>query len=306
MQFGVWSWVLFNAFVLGMLALDLGVFHRRPHKIHVREALFWTLVWILLASIFGLGIYVFEGGELALEFFTGFIVEKSLSVDNIFVIFMIFAYFKVPERYQRKILLWGILGALVMRGLFILGGLALIHQYHWVIYIFGAFLVFSGVKLALPKKEEITLDKNIVLRALRRFVPITQAHEDDRFFVRTKRGLALTPLFVALVMVETTDIIFAFDSIPAILAISSNSFIVYTSNIFAILGLRSLFFAVSSLIRQFRFMKFGLATILVFVGVKMLFSDIYPISTVAALSVVLGALCLSVLASVIWPDKSLK
>jgi len=303
MEFGIWSWVLFNTFVLGMLALDLGVFHRKPHKIQAREALIWTSVWILLASIFGLGIYIFGGGQLALEFFTGFIVEKSLSVDNIFVIFMIFSYFKAPSRYQHKVLFWGILGALVMRALFIFGGIALIQQYHSIIYVFGAFLVFSGIKMALPKKAEITLEKNIVLRALRTFLPITEAHEDDSFFVRTKRGIALTPLFVTLVMVETTDIIFAVDSIPAILAISSNSFIVYTSNAFALLGMRSLFFAVSKLISIFRFMSFGLATILAFIGAKMLLTDVYTIPTVVALSVVLGSLGLSVLASIKWPSK---
>lgn len=303
MQFGIWSWVLFNAFVLGMLALDLGVFHRTPHKIQVREALTWTAVWISLACIFGFGIYLFEGHQLALEFFTGFVVEKSLSIDNIFVIFMIFAYFKVPARYQHEILFWGILGALVMRALFILGGIALIQQYHSVIYVLGAFLVFSGIKMALPKKEEITLDKNFVLRMLRTFLPVTEAHEDDKFFVRTRRTLAVTPLFVALVMVEATDIIFAVDSIPAILAISSHPFIVYTSNAFALLGMRSLFFAVSKLINLFRFMSFGLATILVFIGVKMLFTDVFTIPTIVAMSFVIGTLSLSVLASIIWPSN---
>jgi tellurite resistance protein TerC len=299
----IWPWIGFNAFILMMLALDLGVFHRKAHKIGFKESLGWTFAWILLALLFNVCIYLWFGTQPALEFLTGYLIEKSLSVDNIFVILMIFTFFCVPDRYQHKILFWGILGALAMRGAFIIAGVALIQRYHWVIFVFGGFLVLSGIKMALPKKEEVSLEKNIVLRIMRKFMRFTSSHEDSRFFLTRDGKLYATPLFAALLMVEATDIIFAVDSIPAILAISEDPFIVYTSNAFAILGLRSLYFAVAGLVVLFHHLKFGLSAILIFVGVKMLLTDIYKIPTVIALGVVLGILALSVFSSVIFPKK---
>lgn len=294
-------WVVFNVFVLAMLALDLGVFHRKAHKVGFKEALAWTCVWIILALLFGLGINFWFGAGPALEFLTGYLIEESLSVDNIFVILMVLTYFHVPDRYQHKVLFWGILGALVMRGVFIVAGVALIQRYHWVMFVFGGFLVLSGIKMALPKKEEMTLDNNFVLHLMRRFIPFTNTYEGPRFFVRSARGFLATPLFAALLMVETTDLIFAMDSIPAILAISSDPFIVYTSNAFAILGLRSLYFAVAGLVEIFHHLKFGLSAILVFVGTKMLLANTYKIPTAVALVVVVGILGLSIAASLVWP-----
>ncbi len=296
-------WVGFNVFVLAMLALDLGVFHRKAHKVGFKEALGWTAVWIAFALLFNLGIYLLAGSQPALEFLTGYLIEKSLSIDNIFVILMIFTFFRVPDRYQHKVLFWGILGALAMRAVFIMAGIALIQRYHWVIFVFGGFLVLSGIKMALPKKEEVQIDRNIVLRLLRKFIPFTHSYESSTFFVRENGRLLATPLFAALLMVEVTDLVFAVDSIPAILAISSDPFIVYTSNAFAILGLRSLYFAVSGLVEMFHYLKFGLSGILIFVGVKMLVMDAYKIPTPVALGAVLGILGLSILASVIWPKR---
>lgn len=299
MPFTIWHWVLFNIFLLGMLALDLGVFHRKLHAVGVREALTWTGVWVGIAGLFSIGVYAFSGGQAAVEFLTGYIVEKSLSVDNIFVILMIFTYFEVPGRFQHKILFWGILGALIMRGLFIWGGIALISEYHWIIYIFGLFLIFSGIKMGLPKKEDITLDKNLVLRLLRRLIRVADNYDSSSFLTRQNGKLAATPLLAALIMVEATDLIFAVDSIPAILAISHDPFIVYTSNAFAILGLRSLYFAVASLVQLFQHLRFGLSAILVFIGAKMLLADVYKIPTPVALAIVLGILTLSFLTSIL-------
>lgn len=303
MQENIWMWVGFNAFVLCMLALDLGVFHRKSHRIGFKEALTWTGVWIALAMLFNLGIWHFFGPQRALEFLTGYVVEESLSVDNIFVILMVLTFFKVPERFQHKVLFWGILGALVMRGMFIIAGVTLINKYHWVVYVFGAFLILSGIKMALPEKEEVELEKNLVLRLLRRFLPVTAHYHEGSFFVREKGKLFATPLFAALIMVEATDLIFAVDSIPAILSISKDPFIVYTSNVFAIMGLRSLFFAVAGLMELFHHLKIGLSFILVFVGTKMLIVDYYKVPTVLALGVIVGILLLSILASKIWPPK---
>lgn len=288
-----------------MLALDLGVFHRNAHKVGFKESLVWTCAWILLALCFNVGIYWWAGSEPALEFLTGYLIEKSLSVDNIFVILMIFTFFHVPEKYQHKILFWGILGALAMRAGFIMSGVALIQKYHWVIFVFGGFLVFSGIKMALPKKEEISLDKNLVLICMRKIMPFTSSHEGSKFFIVREGKRYATPLFAALLMVEATDLIFAVDSIPAILAISDDPFIVYTSNVFAILGLRSLYFAVAGLVVLFHHLKYGLSAILVFVGAKMLLADVYKIPTAIALGAVLGILMLSVFASVLFPKKKL-
>lgn len=303
MSHSVWAWVGFNCFVLAMLALDLGVFHRKAHKVGFKESILWTIVWIFLALIFSVGIYNWFGTQRALEFLTGYVIEKSLSVDNIFVILMIFTFFRVPDKFQHRILFWGILGALVMRAIFIVAGVALIQRYHWIIFVFGGFLVFSGIKMALPKKEEISLDKNFVLRMMKKVMPFTSSHDCHSFFLKKEGKWHGTPLFAALLMVEATDLIFAVDSIPAILAISNDSFIVYTSNVFAIMGLRSLYFSVAGLVEIFHHLKYGLSAILVFVGTKMLLMDTYKIPTVAALGVVLGILAVCILTSVLFPHK---
>ena len=297
-------WILFNVFVLAMLALDLGVFHRKAHEVKVKEALAWSAVWIALALLFNVGIYFWRGPQLALEFFTGYLIEKSLSVDNIFVFLLIFSYFRVDALYQHKVLFWGILGALVMRAIFIAAGVTLIQQFHWVIYIFGAFLILTGIKMALQKGKEIHPERNPVLRLFRRLMPISDRYVEDKFFVRLNGRTFATPLFVVLLIVETTDLIFAVDSIPAILAITIDPFIVYTSNVFAILGLRALYFALAGVMRLFHYLHLGLSVILVFIGIKMLLVDIYKIPIVVALSVVAGILVVSVVVSVLRPRKA--
>ncbi|MCB0404914.1 MAG: TerC family protein [Bdellovibrionales bacterium] len=300
-QHSIYVWIGFNLFVLAMLALDLGVFHRKSHRIGFREAMIWTVVWITLSLTFNLLIYLRGGAEPALAFLTGYVIEKSLSVDNIFVMLMIFTYFRVPAEYQHKVLFWGILGALFMRGAFILAGVTLIQKYHWVVFVFGGFLILSGLKMAMPKEEEVSLDKNFVLRLTKKLIPTTSEYEGSHFFVRKNGKRMATPLLAALVMVEFTDLIFAVDSIPAILAITPDAFLVYTSNVFAILGLRSLYFAVSGLMDLFHFLQYGLAAILTFVGIKMLLTDVYPIPTGIALGVIVGILSISIVASKIWP-----
>lgn len=299
-------WVAFNVFVLAMLALDLFVFHRKPHEVSVREALTWSGVWIALALIFNAGLYFLRGPQPALEFLTGYLIEKSLSVDNIFVFLMVFAYFKVPQKYQHEVLFWGILGALVFRAAFIAGGITLIKNFHWIIYVFGAFLIFTGIKMWLDKEKEIHPEKSTILKIFRRFMPVTQGYEGGKFFVRRDGRLFATPLFVVLIVIETTDIIFAVDSIPAILAVTQDPFIVYTSNVFAILGLRALYFALAGIIRLFHYLHYGLSAILVFVGIKMLLTDIYKIPVGISLSVVSSLLLISVAASLLWPAKDKK
>ena len=304
MWFQVLLWVIFNIFVVAMLALDLGVFHRTAHVIHIREALLWCVLWMTLALLFNVGIYFWHGSEPALEFLTGYLLEYSLSVDNIFVFLMIFSYFRVPYLHQHKVLFWGILGALIMRALFILTGITLIQKFHWVIYIMGGFLVLTGIKMAMQKGEDINPERNPVLRLFRRLMPVTEDYEGDRFFVRRSGRLFATPLFIIVLVVETTDVIFAVDSIPAILAITLDPFIVYTSNVFAILGLRALFFALAGIIRLFHYLPYGLSLILVFVGVKMLLVDIYKIPISMALGTVAAVLVISVIASIIFPPKT--
>ncbi|MBI4278595.1 MAG: TerC family protein [Armatimonadetes bacterium] len=294
-------WIAFNLFVLGMLALDLGVFRRKAHAVTLREALAWSAVWIALALLFNLVIYLWQGPRAALEFLAGYLIEKSLSVDNIFVFVLIFSYFRVPGAYQHKVLFWGILGALIMRAVFIAAGVALIQRFHAVIYVFGAFLVATGVRMALQKDKEIHPERNPVLALLRRVMPVTDGYEGDRFLVRREGRRAATPLLVVLLIVETTDLIFAVDSIPAILAITLDPFIVYTSNVFAILGLRALYFALAGVIELFHYLHYGLSAILVFVGVKMLLTDLYKIPIAPALAVVAGILLISVAASLRWP-----
>ena len=299
----IWFWVAFNLFVLMMLAIDLGIFNRNAHEVRVKEALVWSAVWISLALLFNAIVYFWRGQEAALQFLAGYLIEYSLSIDNIFVFILIFSYFQVPAKHQHKVLFWGIFGALVLRAIFIALGIALIHQFHWMVYVFGAFLVFTGLKLAVEKDKEIHPEKNIILRLFRKLMPVTENDEGAKFFLRRNKKLLATPLFIVLLVVETTDVIFAVDSIPAILAITSDSFIVYTSNAFAILGLRSLYFALSGIMKLFHHLHYGLAIILGFVGVKMILSDIYPLPIVASLGVIAGVLALSVVASLVWPKK---
>ncbi|MFQ6089055.1 MAG: TerC family protein [Candidatus Methanofastidiosia archaeon] len=296
-------WVIFNIFVLAMLALDLGVFHRKAHVMKIKEALVWSAFWIALAFLFNLGIYLWRGPETALEFLTGYLIEKSLSVDNIFVFLLIFSYFRVSSLYQHKVLFFGILGALIMRIIFIFTGIALIQKFHWVIYVFGAFLILTGIKMALQKDKEIHPERNPVLRLFRRFMPVTDDYEDGKFFVKRAGRYLATPLFIVLLVIETTDLIFAVDSVPAILSITLDPFIVYTSNVFAILGLRALYFALAGIMQLFHHLHYGLSAILVFVGAKMLLVDIYKIPVGIALGVVASILLISVIASVVRPRK---
>jgi tellurite resistance protein TerC len=296
-------WTAFNAFVLGMLALDLGVFHKRAEEISVRNALVWTGIWITLAMAFNLFIYLYFGQQQAIEFFTGYIIEKSLSVDNIFVILLIFSYFQVPASYQHKVLFWGILGALVMRVIFIFAGIELIHRFHWLIYIFGGFLIVTGLRMLFGSEAKIEPEKNPVVRLVRRIFPVTASFHADNFFLRIDGKLWATPLFVVVILIESTDLIFAVDSIPAILGITDDAFIVYTSNVFAILGLRSLYFALSGIEKYFHYLKFGLSAILVFVGAKMCLSDHYKIPIEGSLTVIIAILALAIIASIAFPKK---
>jgi len=298
-------WGGFNLFVLGMLALDLGIFHRRAHVVKVREALIWTAVWITLSMAFNLFVYQYLGKEKALEFFTAYLIEKSLSIDNIFVMIMIFGYFQVPQAYQHKVLFWGILGALVMRVIFILAGIELIHKFHWLIYVFGGFLVFTGIRMVSSGDQNLRPEQNPLMKLARRIFPVTEKFEGDKFFIRRSGKVWATPLFLVVVLIEGTDLIFAVDSIPAILAISDDSFIVYTSNVFAILGLRSLYFALAGIEKYFQYLKYGLAAVLVFVGIKMCLTDIYKIPVEISLIVIVFILTIAMLASVIFrkPEK---
>ncbi|HZU44324.1 MAG TPA: TerC family protein [Terriglobales bacterium] len=296
-------WVLFNLFVVLMLALDLGVLHRRAHAIKFREALAWSVVWLALAIAFAVLIFFWHGRTPALEFVTGYVVELSLSVDNLFVFLLIFRYFRVPSHLQHRVLFWGILGALIMRGIFILVGVTLIRRFHFIIYVFGAFLVYTGINLFRQTEKEIHPENNPVLRLFRRWMPVTPDYVGGKFFIR-QPGLYATPLLIVLLVVETTDVLFATDSVPAILAITLDAFIVYTSNVFAILGLRSMYFVLAGLMDKFRFLHYGLAVILSFIGLKMLISAYYPISTEIALAVVGLTLAISILASIAFPRRS--
>jgi tellurite resistance protein TerC len=297
-------WVAFSIFVIVMLVLDLGVFHRKAHEVKFKESLIWSGVWISLALLFNVIVYFWHGPKTALEFLTGYLIEESLSVDNLFVFLMLFSYFSVPAIYQHRVLFWGIVGALIMRAIFIATGITLIHKFYWLMYILGAFLIITGIRMASQKDKEIHPERNPVLKLLKRFVPVTDHYEDGRFFIRKGTQYWATPLFVVLIVVETTDIIFALDSVPAILAITTDPFIVYTSNVFAILGLRSLYFALAGMMRLFHYLNYGLSVILAFVGMKMLISEIYKIPIGIALGVVAGILIISVLASIAFPRKT--
>jgi tellurite resistance protein TerC len=295
-------WVLFNLFVLAMLVLDLGVFNRRAHSYSFREALGWSALWVGLAAGFAVVVYFWHGRTASLEFTTGYLIELSLSVDNLFVFLVIFRFFRVPGELQHRVLFWGILGALITRGFFILAGVGLIRRFHWIIYIFGALLVWSGIKLLRQGDTDIDPEKNPVLRMFRRWMPVTDDYVGEKFWVR-QPGLYATPLVVVLLVVETTDILFAVDSIPAVLAITLNAFIVYTSNVFAIIGLRSMYFAVAGMMDLFEYLHYGLSAVLIFIGGKMLVSHYYTVPTHVALGTVVGVIALSVGASVGWPRK---
>lgn len=305
MHYSPLLWIGFNLFVLVLLALDLGVFHKKPHAIEFKEAMAWSIIWVLVALVFNLAVWRFIGSREALEFFTGYLIERSLSIDNIFVFLVIFNYFKVESQYQYKVLFWGIIGALVMRALFIWGGIALIEKFHWSIYIFGAILIYSGIQMALQKEKELDPEKNIVLKILKKFFPFTNKYDDGKFFTHDGRRVG-TLLLLVLCLIEVTDVIFALDSIPAILAITTDPFIVYTSNVFAILGLRALYFAFAHLAKLFYYLQFGLSAVLVFVGIKMVSIDFFVIPTGISLLIISIILGVAIFASLKWPPKTKK
>ncbi len=294
-------WVVFHLVVGAMLAVDLGVFQRSPHKLSIREATIWSVVWIGAALLFNAGVWALEGPQAGLEWITAYLVEKALSVDNLFVFLVIFSYFAVPDHLQPRVLLWGVLGAVVLRATLIAVGVTLVHLFHWVLYLFGALLVYTGWKLFRHRDEVVDPSQNRVLQAVRRYFPVTEAYGSGRFFERRHGRLWVTPLLLVLVAVESTDLMFAIDSIPAVLAITHNLFIAYTSNIFAILGLRALFFCLAGIMDMFRYLKYGLSLVLVFIGLKMLVQDVYKIPVGVSLAVVAVILGISVLASVLLP-----
>lgn len=304
---GIWYWVGFIAFVIIMLMLDLGVFHKKDQAVKVREAIYWSLFWIGLALLFNVGTYFMFGKEKAFEFFTAYVLEKSLSVDNLFVFLLIFSYFQIPPKYQHKILFWGILGALVMRAAFIFAGVALITQFSWIMYVFGIFLLYTGIRMLFEKEEEdFEPNENIVIRLFKRIMPVTDENTKAKFFVKINGKRYATTFFIALLFLEVSDLIFAVDSIPAVLSVSKDTFIVFTSNIFAILGLRSLYFALSGVMQYFYYLKYALAGILSFIGVKMCINEFsaefgytFHITNYVSLGVILGLLTISIVFSVI-------
>ncbi len=294
-------WTGFTLFVLALLVLDLGVFHRKSHAVSIREAALWCAVWVGLAALFNLGVFLKFGRQRGLEFLTGYLIELALSIDNLFVFIVVFSYFACPPAQQHRVLFWGIVGALVMRAGFILAGSALLSAFHWIVYLFGGFLVLTGIKILLQKSEEVHPERNPVVRLVERVFPLTPRYHGQRFFVREGGKLAATPLFLILAVIETTDLVFAVDSVPAIFAVTRDSFIVYTSNIFAILGLRSLYFLLAGVMGSFRFLKYGLGLVLAFVGVKMVIADIFHIPIGISLGVVAGLLGGAVGLSLAWP-----
>lgn len=298
-------WLFFGVVFTVLLVVDL-LLHRKDHVIHIKEAVIWSGIFILVALVFNVFVYIWYDHEKAFQFLTAYVVEKSLSVDNIFVFLMIFTYFRVPPKYEHRVLFLGILGAIVMRAFFIFAGITLIQMFHWILYVFGVFLIFTGIKMALKSDEEIHPEKNVILKLFRKFVPVTQDYREGHFFVREAKRLAATPLFVVLIAIETTDLIFAVDSIPAVLAISNDPFIVYTSNIFAILGLRALYFAVAGFMKLFGYLHYGLSLILIFIGIKMLLPEEYKIPVPIVLGIIMFILLAAVLASVWFPKKENK
>jgi tellurite resistance protein TerC len=296
-------WVGFNLFVILMLAIDLGLFHRKAHEVKFREAITWSAIWIVLALVFNAGVWYYFGEVRAIEFLTGYIIEKSLSVDNIFVFVLIFTAFQVPAAYQHKVLFWGVLGALIMRAIFIFAGVSLIAKFHWIIYVFGVFLILTGLKIARDKGTKINVENNPLLKFIRKFLPVTTGYVNDKFTARLDHKLHATPLLLVLILVEATDLIFAVDSIPAILAITNDPFIIYTSNVFAIMGLRSLYFALAGSLKYFTYLHYGLALILIFVGIKMLISEFYKLNPFVSLGIIGAILAGSIAASLIWRTK---
>ena len=292
-------WGAFNLFILVLLALDLGVFHRKPHAIGLKEGLVWSGIWVAVALLFNAFVYFWRGPDPALEFLSGYLIERALSIDNIFVFLLIFSYFAVSAQYQHRVLFWGIIGALVMRGLFIATGITLIEKFHWTIYVFGAFLVFTGIKMAVQKDNEVHPERNPLIRLVRRYLPVLDHFEGGKFLTKSKGRLVATPLFVVLLVVEISDVLFAVDSIPAILSITTDPFIVYSSNVFAILGLRALYFAIAGLMPLFHYLHYGLSAVLVFIGAKMLLTEVYKMPVGPALGVVAGILLASMLASMV-------
>lgn len=297
-------WILFNAFVVAMLLLDLKVFHRAAHEVKLKEALIWSAVWITLALAFNVWLYFSRGPQPAMEFLTGYILEKSLSVDNLFVFIIIFARFGVAPQYQHRILFWGILGALVMRAFFIFAGIALISLFHWIIYVFGAFLVYTGFKMWSHSGDDVHPEQNPLVQFAVRHLPFTGEPDEGHFFLKTKTGTRATRLFLVLLMIEATDLVFAVDSIPAVIAITRDPYIVYTSNIFAILGLRALYFALAGIMKLFHRLHYGLSILLCYVGVKMLVSGFFKIPTAASLLIIFSILSISIVASIMFPPKA--
>ncbi len=303
----LWAWAAFFTFITAMLALDLGVFQKESHVVSMKEALGWCIVWVLLALGFGALLWQWRGPEPAQQFLAGYLIELCLSVDNVFVFILVFAYFKVEPRYQHRVLFWGIIGAVLMRAVFIIVGVSVIARFHWILYIFGAFLVYTGVKMALPSKDaEVDPEHNFAVKLFRKFYPVAPHNEHGHFFTIHQGRRMATPLFIVLIVIETTDLVFALDSLPAVLAITKDSFVALTSNIFAILGLRSLYFALSGIMGLFRYLKIGLALILVFIGVKMLIEHWVNITTGVSLAVIGGVLTTSILMSWLIPQPPKK
>ncbi len=302
-------WIAFTVVVLSMLALDLGVFHRTAHVVRPREAFFWSALWVTLAGLFAATLWQLDGHQTAIEFTTGYFVELALSVDNLFVFLLLFRFFKVPEGLQHRVLFWGIVGALVMRAIMITAGAVLLNRFHWIIYVFGAFLVITGIKMLVQKDDEMEPERNPVLKLIRRLVPVTDHFVGDRFFTRAPWGpeqlvqRVATPLFVVLVLVETTDLVFAVDSIPAVFGVTRDPFVVYTSNVFAILGLRSMYFLLAAVIHKFWLLKPALSLVLMFVGTKMLLSGVYHMPTWVSLAVIVGVLGGAVALSLFFPKS---
>jgi len=304
MEINIWFWVGFNIFVLLMLALDLGIFHKTHHVVSVKEALIWSGIWIFFALCFNGFIFYIAGETKALEFLTGYLIEKALSVDNIFVFVLIFTYFQIPPKYQHKVLFWGIIGALIMRVIFIFAGVALLEKFHWTIYIFGSILIYTGIKMLNQSDKKIEPDKNPIIKIFKKIVPTTDQLHEDKFFIKQNQRNTATPLFVVLIMIEITDLVFAVDSIPAILAVTQDHFIVYTSNVFAILGLRSLYFALANIIERFKYLAVGLSIILIFVGIKMVTIDFFKIPIKYSLMIIVVILSGSMLFSLLKTKES--
>ena len=297
-------WLIFGGVIIGLLTLDIAVFNRKAHEVSLTESLWWSLFWTVIAMLFGIVVYYSSGHDGVLVYLTAYVVERALSMDNLFVFLLIFTYFQVPDKYQHRILFWGIIGALAMRFIFIFAGIALITKFHWVLYVFGVILIYSGIKMLSDDDEEIEPEKNPVIKLFRKIMPVAENYKGGRFFIRRNLKWYATPMFIVLLVIETSDVIFAVDSIPAVLSLSQDTFIVYTSNIMAILGLRALYFALAGIMKIFRFLNYGLSIILSFVGVKMLISGFYVISTFMSLAVICVVLALSIFASLAFPEEA--